>query len=64
MTAYLDVTVALPIMAAYVVQTTKAKKQKRLYNRSEELREKLIQSYLKNNKFLGKHEELIRKLGD
>ncbi len=62
-TAYLDVTVALPIMAAYVIQTTKAKKQKRLYDRGDELREKLIKSYLENNKFLIKHEELIRKLG-
>ena len=30
-TAYLDVTVALPLMVAYVVQTTKPKKLKRLY---------------------------------
>ena len=32
-TAYLDVTVALPLMVAYVLHTTKPKKQKRLYHR-------------------------------
>ena len=41
-TAYLDVTVALPLMAAYTIQTTRPKRLKRLYDRGEELREKLI----------------------
>jgi len=36
-TAYLDVTVALPLMVAYVQHTTKPKKQKRLYDRGAEL---------------------------
>ncbi len=49
-TAYVDSTVAFPILAAYVIQTTKPKKLKRLYDRGEELREKLIRSYLENNK--------------
>ncbi|MBM4160342.1 MAG: deoxyhypusine synthase [Ignavibacteria bacterium] len=49
-TAYVDVTVALPLIAAYVLQTTKPKKLKRLYDRGEELREKLVKSYLENNK--------------
>ena len=49
-TAYVDVTVALPLIAAYVLQTTKPKKLKRLYDRGSELRERLIKSYLENNK--------------
>ncbi len=49
-TAYVDVTVAFPLMAAYVMQTTKPKKLKRLYDRGDELRQKLIRSYLENNR--------------
>jgi len=48
-TAYVDVTVAFPLLVAYVLKTTEPKKQKRLYDRGEELREKLIRSYLENN---------------
>jgi deoxyhypusine synthase len=62
-TAYLDVTVALPIMVAYAIQTTRPKKQKRLYDRGEELHKKLIKSYLENNKEVEKLKQLIRKLG-
>jgi deoxyhypusine synthase len=62
-TAYLDVTVALPIMAAYVIQNAKPKKHKRLYDHSEELHKKLIKSYLENNKEVGKLRTLIRKSG-
>jgi deoxyhypusine synthase len=61
-TAYLDVTAALPMMAAYVLQTTRPKKQKRLYYRADELHEKLIKSYLENNKEVGKLKKLINKL--
>ncbi len=61
-TAYVDVTVAFPLMAAYVLQTTKPKKPKRLYDRGQELREKLIKSYLENNKEIEELKELIRKL--
>lgn len=61
-TAYIDVTVAVPIMVAYVVQSTKPKKQKRLYDRGDELREKLIKSYLENNKEIDQLTELIKKL--
>ena len=49
-TAYLDVTVAVPLMVAYVRQAAKPKKMKRLYDRGEELHQKLIKSYLENNK--------------
>jgi deoxyhypusine synthase len=49
-TAYIDVTVAFPLLVAYVRQTTKPKKLKRLYYRGEELRKKLIESYLENNR--------------
>jgi len=61
-TAYLDVTVALPIMAAYVVQTASPKKLKRLYDRGDELHEKLIRSYLENNKEVETLKKLIKKL--
>lgn len=61
-TAYLDVTVALPLMAAYVVQTTRPKKQKRLYLRGKELREKLAVSYLDNNKEVAGLTKLMKAL--
>ena len=48
-TAYIDVTVAFPLLTAYVLQTTKPKKLKRLYDRGPELRQKLIDSYLTHN---------------
>jgi deoxyhypusine synthase len=48
-TAYIDVTVAFPLLTAYVLQTTKPKKLKRLYDRGPELRQKLIESYLTHN---------------
>ncbi|MCU0607457.1 MAG: deoxyhypusine synthase [Candidatus Edwardsbacteria bacterium] len=61
-TAYIDVTVAFPLMAAYVLQTTRPKKLKRLYHRGEELRAKLVKSYLENNKEVGQLSALMRKL--
>ena len=62
-TAYLDVTVALPLMTAYAIQTTKPKKLRRLYDRGEELRRKLTESYLANNKEIKMLKGLIAKLG-
>jgi deoxyhypusine synthase len=61
-TAYLDVTAALPLMVAYTIQTTRPKKLKRLYDRGPELHEKLIRSYLKNNKEVEALKKLIGKL--
>jgi len=61
-TAYLDVTVAFPIMTAYAIQTTKPKQLKRLYDRGDELHKKLIKSYLENNKEIEKLKGLIEKL--
>jgi deoxyhypusine synthase len=61
-TAYLDVTVAFPLLTAYVIQSTKPKRQKRLYDRGDELRKKLIESYLENNKEVEKLKGLIKKL--
>ncbi len=61
-TAYLDVTVALPLMTAYVIQTTRPKRLKRLYDRGPELHQKLIQSYLENNREVSQLKSLIRKL--
>ena len=61
-TAYVDVTVALPMMVAYVCRTTRPKKLKRLYRRGPELHEKLIRSYLENNREVEELKKLIRKL--
>ncbi len=61
-TAYVDVTVAFPLLTAYVLQTTKPKKLKRLYDRGEELRKKLIESYLENNKEVEELKSLMKKL--
>ena len=61
-TAYLDVTVAFPLMVAYVRQTTRPKKQKRLYQRGAELHEKLMKSYLENNREVEQLKRLIKKL--
>jgi deoxyhypusine synthase len=61
-TAYVDVTVAFPLLTAYVLQTTKPKKLKRLYDRGDELRKKLIESYLENNKEVEELKSLMRKL--
>ena len=61
-TAYIDSTVAFPLMAAYVIQTTKPKQLKRLYDRGDELRQKLIKSYLENNKEVEELKSLINKL--
>ena len=61
-TAYLDVTVALPLMVAYVLQTTKPKKQKRLYDRGKELQKKLVASYLENNKEVDQLKNLMNEL--
>jgi len=61
-TAYLDVTVAFPIMTAYAIQAAKPKKLKRLYDRADELHKKLIKSYLENNKEVEKLRNLIKKL--
>ena len=61
-TAYIDVTVAFPLLAAYVRQTTRPKKLKRLYDRGEELRKKLIESYLENNKEIDELKSLMKKL--
>ncbi len=62
-TAYLDVTAALPMMVAYCLKTTKSKKQKRLYDRGAELRQKLAKSYLENNKEVEALRKLIKQLG-
>ena len=61
-TAYVDVTVAFPLLAAYVIQTTKPKKLKRLYDRGEELRKKLVESYLENNKEVEELKGLMKQL--
>ena len=62
MTAYIDVTVAFPLLTAYVLQTTKPKKLKRLYDRGPELRKKLIESYLTHNNEVGELKAIIKAL--
>jgi deoxyhypusine synthase len=62
-TAYLDVTAALPVMVAYAIQTTRPKQLKRLYDRGPELHEKLVRSYLDNNREVEYLKTLMRKLG-
>ncbi|HBG27501.1 MAG: hypothetical protein A2Y10_02910 [Planctomycetes bacterium GWF2_41_51] len=62
-TAYLDVTLAFPIMAAYAIQSTKPKRLKRLYDRGDELHKKLIESYLENNKEVDALRSMMQKLG-
>lgn len=61
-TAYVDVTVALPILVAYVLQSTKPRKLKRLYDRGAELHKKLVASYLENNKEVGELTAMMKKL--
>ena len=61
-TAYIDVTVAFPLLTAYVLQTTKPKKLKRLYDRGDDLRAKLIKSYLENNKEVDELSGMMKKL--
>jgi deoxyhypusine synthase len=61
-TAYVDVTVAFPLLAAYVIQTTKPKKLKRLYDRGDDLRQKLVKSYLENNKEIDELKGMMKKL--
>jgi deoxyhypusine synthase len=61
-TAYLDVTLAFPLLVAYVKQTTRPKKQKRLYQRGPELHKKLVQSYLENNREVEQLKKLMQKL--
>jgi deoxyhypusine synthase len=61
-TAYVDVTLALPLLVAYVHHTTKPKRLKRLYDRGEELRHKLIESYLANNREIDDLKKQMREL--
>jgi deoxyhypusine synthase len=61
-TAYLDVTVAFPLMVAYVIQSTRPKKKKRLYDRGPELHRKLMESYLENNREVNQLKKLIQQL--
>jgi hypothetical protein len=49
-------------MVAYAIKTTKPKKLKRLYDRGEELRKKLIKSYLENNKEIEELKAQMNKL--
>jgi deoxyhypusine synthase len=63
---YTDSTIALPLLTSYVMQNTKAKKLKRLYDRKDELMDKLKESYFENfrknaPKEMSQLEELLKK---
>jgi len=59
---YLDASVALPFITSYVLQTPPAKKIKRLYNKREELYEKIKKAYAENNKEISRLKKLAQKL--
>src|SRR5512138_2834182 len=61
-TAYLDVTLAFPLLVAYTLQTTRPKKLKRLYHRGPELHRKLVESYLANNREVEQLRKLMKTL--
>jgi deoxyhypusine synthase len=63
---YTDSTIALPLITSYVMQSTKPKKLKKLYDRKDELMEKLKNSYFENfrktsPKEMNMLEELLKK---
>jgi deoxyhypusine synthase len=63
---YTDSTIALPLITSFVLQNAKAKKLKRLYDRKDELMEKLKESYFENfkknaSKEMNALEELLKK---
>jgi deoxyhypusine synthase len=63
---YADSTIALPLITSYVMQNTGPKKLKRLYDRKDELMEKLKTSYFKNfkksaPKEMGQLEQLLNR---
>jgi deoxyhypusine synthase len=60
-TAYTDVTIALPLMTAYILQTTEPKVKRRLYDKRDELNDKLLEFNMKNN---SQYEELFGKIKD
>ena len=45
--AYLDSTIALPLLTAYMLSRSKPRKQKRLFDRREELLDNIKRKYLK-----------------
>jgi hypothetical protein len=51
--------VALPLLVAYVCATTAPKRPKRLYDRGEELRARLVEAYLANNREVGELKKLM-----
>lgn len=60
-TVYTDVTIALPLIAGYLLKT-QGKKHKRLYDKREELKEKLQEYNMKNNNQYDELVRLMRKL--
>ncbi len=59
---YADCTIALPLVTAYVLQNTKAKELKRLYDRRAELSAGLREAYFKN--FRARAPEEMKELED
>ena len=62
---YTDSTIALPLITSYVMQNTRAKKLKRLYDRKDELMKKLKESYFENfRKTSPKEMDMLEELLD
>jgi deoxyhypusine synthase len=59
---YADATIVLPLMVQYAIDTTQPKQLKRLYERREELYEKIKQASIKHHPHVRKLEELMRAL--
>jgi deoxyhypusine synthase len=58
---YSDSTIVLPLLTSYVLQNTKPKKQKRLYDRRIEMIAKLKKAYLEHNDEIGFLKKLLDK---
>jgi deoxyhypusine synthase len=61
-TVYTDTTIALPLMTAYLLQTSSPKEQKRLYDRREELYSQLLKYNMKGNKQYNELVAMMRNL--
>lgn len=60
---YSDATIVLPLLTSYVLQNTKPKKLKMLYDEREELMEKLRKAYFENNDEIEMLKGLLGKNG-
>jgi deoxyhypusine synthase len=59
-TVYADATICLPVTVAYVLATTQAKTQRRLYDRREELHSRIKGLNMRHN---SQYKELVKSMG-